>query len=95
MEDGRNQLWLSAARFLVFSFVALGIMGLQFKQYEVMRSMASGLARAMEGEVTTTWTSGGVQRSVTTNRLPTETDEEWRTRHFGEVTKQQHIYPPD
>lgn len=45
--------------------------------------------------LTDTWTSGGVEYTVTTERWTTETDAQWRARHAQAVADLQVFYPPD
>lgn len=49
----------------------------------------------LEGEMQTTWTSGGQRRNVTTLREPGESTEAWQERHFQAVRDAQVQYPPD
>lgn len=49
----------------------------------------------LEGEMKTEWTSGGVRRSVVTQREPGESNADWLARHVEAVQTAQVQYPPD
>lgn len=57
------------------------------------------VAPGVEGEimqtVTTTWTSGGAQQTVTTPRQEDESTEDWVARHRDAVVAMQAAFPPD
>lgn len=48
-----------------------------------------------DGAMRTEWTSGGVRRSVVTQRNPSESNEAWLDRHMAEVREAQVQFPPD
>ena len=47
------------------------------------------------GPITTTWKSGGAQKSVVTHKLEGETTNEWIDRHFKRVREELEGNPPD
>ncbi len=49
----------------------------------------------MEGQMTSTWISGRITRSITTPRLPNEGVTEWAKRHDAEVNKMLQVFPVD
>lgn len=47
------------------------------------------------GELSSSWVSGGVVRTVTTTRNENETVAAWQQRHFDAVKARMDQYPPD
>lgn len=72
---------------------------LQYEQLCAMRSMDSALRMAWHlpggNELTTTWTSGGVTHTITTNHADNWTLSQWQDRHFNAVRMEQQSFPPD
>ena len=62
----------------------------------MLSSMYHWFRRLLSGDpIRTTWTSGGVARSVTTYHQTGETAAHWSQRHIADLKAALAAYPPD
>ena len=57
-------------------------------------AMVAGRVESSPMTLNTTWMSGGVEHTVTTNQLPDESYDDFVARHDAAVAERQKKYPP-
>lgn len=80
----------------VFLALTLGaLVFLSARQVFILEHLRMQGASMVAGELSSSWVSGGVVRTVTTTRNENETVAAWQQRHFDAVKARMDQYPPD